>query len=158
MENSTDAAIKGSKANSVYKRSFFIHEDDWGAAFLKKCRTGSYESAPEAAEDEGIEEAEGEEEEAEEREVEEEEEDEDEEMAPENEDVMGTRDWAAEGVSGKGSISVTLTDPDVLDCPICFISLTIPVFQVSVLLYPLRLYDHIYTCVCKITVPPSAFV
>lgn len=28
-----------------------------------------------------------------------------------------------------GSISVTLSDPDVLDCPICFLPLTIPVFQ-----------------------------
>lgn len=30
-----------------------------------------------------------------------------------------------------GSISVTLTDPDVLDCPICLEPLTIPVFQVE---------------------------
>ncbi|CAL5372562.1 unnamed protein product [Camellia sinensis] len=33
------------------------------------------------------------------------------------------------GPSGDGSISVTLTDPDVLDCPICLEHLTIPVFQ-----------------------------
>lgn len=32
---------------------------------------------------------------------------------------------------GDGSISVTLTDPDVLDCPICLEPLTIPVFQVK---------------------------
>ncbi|KAL7190771.1 hypothetical protein ACSBR2_022949 [Camellia fascicularis] len=33
------------------------------------------------------------------------------------------------GPSGDGPISVTLTDPDVLDCPICLEHLTIPVFQ-----------------------------
>lgn len=32
---------------------------------------------------------------------------------------------------GDGSISVILTDPDVLDCPICLEPLAIPVFQVE---------------------------
>lgn len=32
--------------------------------------------------------------------------------------------------NGDASISVTLTEPDVFDCPICFETLTIPVFQV----------------------------
>lgn len=36
--------------------------------------------------------------------------------------------------SGNGSISVTLTDPELLDCPVCFCALTTPVFQVSFLL------------------------
>ncbi|XP_031253240.1 E3 ubiquitin-protein ligase SINA-like 10 [Pistacia vera] len=31
--------------------------------------------------------------------------------------------------SGNGSISVTLTDPELLDCPVCFDALTTPVFQ-----------------------------
>lgn len=33
-------------------------------------------------------------------------------------------------VNGDDSASVTLIDPDVLDCPICLESLTLPVFQV----------------------------
>ncbi|XP_044505391.1 E3 ubiquitin-protein ligase SINA-like 10 isoform X2 [Mangifera indica] len=32
-------------------------------------------------------------------------------------------------LSGNGSISVTLTDPELLDCPVCFLPLTAPVFQ-----------------------------
>ena len=34
------------------------------------------------------------------------------------------------GPTRNGAICVTLTDPEVLDCPICYESLTIPVFQV----------------------------
>lgn len=34
--------------------------------------------------------------------------------------------------SRDGSISITLTDPEVLDCSICYEALTIPVFQVGV--------------------------
>lgn len=37
------------------------------------------------------------------------------------------------------SISVTLLDPDVLDCPICFEHLCVPVFQVSSF-YPFHCY------------------
>lgn len=35
----------------------------------------------------------------------------------------------SDGSIATGSISVTLTDPDVLDCPICFDALSVPVFQ-----------------------------
>ncbi|KAL3526987.1 hypothetical protein ACH5RR_011643 [Cinchona calisaya] len=35
----------------------------------------------------------------------------------------------SEELSRDGSVSVTLTDPDVLDCPICLEPLSIPVFQ-----------------------------
>ncbi|KAH7848130.1 hypothetical protein Vadar_034104 [Vaccinium darrowii] len=38
-------------------------------------------------------------------------------------------DRGSAGPSGDGSISVTLTDPDVLDCPICLEPLNSPVFQ-----------------------------
>lgn len=43
--------------------------------------------------------------------------------------VMKTTDTVPEGSTATGSISITLTDPDVLDCPICFDALTVPVFQ-----------------------------
>ncbi|XP_065848660.1 E3 ubiquitin-protein ligase SINA-like 10 [Euphorbia lathyris] len=36
---------------------------------------------------------------------------------------------ASTGSTGNGRIFLTLTDPEVLDCPICYESLTIPVFQ-----------------------------
>ncbi|XP_055827778.1 putative E3 ubiquitin-protein ligase SINA-like 6 [Solanum dulcamara] len=38
-------------------------------------------------------------------------------------------DQNLEGSRGNGSISVTLSDPDVLDCPICLEHLCVPVFQ-----------------------------
>ncbi|XP_019182502.1 PREDICTED: E3 ubiquitin-protein ligase SINA-like 7 [Ipomoea nil] len=50
-------------------------------------------------------------------------------MAPMNEDVRGTNCRVSEGMTEKKSTSMNLTDPDVLDCPICFNPLTIPVFQ-----------------------------
>ncbi|XP_060187349.1 putative E3 ubiquitin-protein ligase SINA-like 6 [Lycium barbarum] len=40
-----------------------------------------------------------------------------------------TEDPVGEGLRGNGSVSVILSDPDVLDCPICLESLCIPVFQ-----------------------------
>nr|GMD00919.1 putative E3 ubiquitin-protein ligase SINA-like 6 [Ipomoea batatas] len=148
MKNCTKATIKGSSADSVTRRSaayarmtkFSLFEDDLGAGpstrspslspTPKKRRTLPSKPSPEPeeieAEDEGeeeVEEGEGEEEEAEE-------DDEDwcEEMVPGSEDFTET-DRVSEGQSGQGSICVQLTDPDVLDCPICFDSLTIPVFQ-----------------------------
>ncbi|CAK9153369.1 unnamed protein product [Ilex paraguariensis] len=39
------------------------------------------------------------------------------------------KDGELVGPSGDGSIPVILTDPDVLDCPICLEPLSIPVFQ-----------------------------
>lgn len=58
------------------------------------------------------------------------------------------KDRDADDDDGEGSsqvhynnspVSVTLTDPDVLDCPICLESLAAPVFQVF-FLYPFRLF------------------
>lgn len=43
--------------------------------------------------------------------------------------VDGTEDEQEEAGANSGSDSVTLTDPEVLDCPICYNPLTSPVFQ-----------------------------
>ena len=42
----------------------------------------------------------------------------------------GGGNWAGPSRSGPTVTTVTLTDPEVLDCSICFEALTIPVFQV----------------------------
>lgn len=44
--------------------------------------------------------------------------------------VDGTEDEQEEAGANSESDSVTLTDPEVLDCPICYNPLTSPVFQV----------------------------
>jgi E3 ubiquitin-protein ligase SIAH1 len=96
----------------------------------------------ENCEDEGDQETheEEEEEEEEESDYEEEEEesfyDEEEEDNVEEEDpgptvTVGPRSNGGAQVGRDGSISVTLTDPEVLDCSICYEPLSIPVFQVS---------------------------
>ncbi|KAI8534529.1 hypothetical protein RHMOL_Rhmol10G0097300 [Rhododendron molle] len=62
----------------------------------------------------------------------EEEEEEGEEECNEEESGCGFQsigDRGSAGPSGDGSICVTLTDPDVLDCPICLEPLNSPVFQ-----------------------------
>ncbi|PHT83246.1 hypothetical protein T459_11689 [Capsicum annuum] len=43
--------------------------------------------------------------------------------------AVDEQDNDVEGLRGNGSISVTLSDPDVLDCPICLEHLSVPVFQ-----------------------------
>ncbi|KAH7850876.1 hypothetical protein Vadar_004079 [Vaccinium darrowii] len=57
----------------------------------------------------------------------EEKEDEEEEVEEEEEEANVT--GSKNGDCGDGSISCTLTDADLLDCPICFYNLSIPVFQ-----------------------------
>ncbi|XP_042023124.1 putative E3 ubiquitin-protein ligase SINA-like 6, partial [Salvia splendens] len=47
---------------------------------------------------------------------------------PRNGDVSQPAEASGSDTSS-GSISVTLTDPDVLDCPICYVSLCSPVYQ-----------------------------
>ncbi|XP_019182860.1 PREDICTED: putative E3 ubiquitin-protein ligase SINA-like 6 [Ipomoea nil] len=152
MKNCSKASIKGSGADSVSRRSaayarmtkFSLFEDDLGAGpstrspsllpTPKKRRTVPSKPSPEPepeeieAEDEEEEEVEVEEGEAEEEEEEEDDEDGREEMVPGSDDFTET-DRGSEDQSGNGSVYVQLTDPDVLDCPICFDSLTIPVFQ-----------------------------
>ncbi|XP_019182859.1 PREDICTED: E3 ubiquitin-protein ligase SINA-like 7 [Ipomoea nil] len=141
MKNSsTKATIKGSSRannNSLNKRSIAVTTRFSLRETPKKPRTTatSSKSPPQPAHHQEIE-AEHEEDEEETEEEEEdddynEEEEEEEEMVPENEDA-GIVDGVSNGVmsgKGKGSISATLIDPDVLDCPICFMSLTIPLFQ-----------------------------
>ncbi|KAH0691432.1 hypothetical protein KY289_018790 [Solanum tuberosum] len=52
------------------------------------------------------------------------------EVSRENRSISGEDpDQNLEGSRVNGSISVTLLDPDVLDCPICFEHLCVPVFQ-----------------------------
>ncbi|KAL3341340.1 hypothetical protein AABB24_025743 [Solanum stoloniferum] len=52
------------------------------------------------------------------------------EVSRENMSISGEDpDQNLEGSRVNGSISVTLSDPDVLDCPICFEHLCVPVFQ-----------------------------
>lgn len=80
-----------------------------------------------------IEAEEGEEEEEEESEFEEDEEEDEEEDDQGEEELENHRQQHPdlnEESCKDGPISVTLTDPDVLDCPICLDSLSIPVFQV----------------------------
>lgn len=80
-------------------------------------------------EQEDDEEEEGESEHAEEQE-EEEEEGNAEESGRAHTGLRPIGDRASAGPNGDGSICVTLTDPDVLDCPICLEPLNSPVFQV----------------------------
>ncbi|XP_057971865.1 E3 ubiquitin-protein ligase SINA-like 10 [Malania oleifera] len=96
---------------------------------------GGYEEQGEEEEEEVVEEEDGEEEE------EEEEEEENEEQGGEGINelrrrrVVGLGPNCSREVANKGrtardaSISVTLIDPEVLDCPICFDPLSAPVFQ-----------------------------
>ncbi|GFY86743.1 protein with RING/U-box and TRAF-like domain [Actinidia rufa] len=74
--------------------------------------------------------------EEEERESEYDEEEESEEEEDEEEDDQNETETIAGPSSSKddrdGSISVTLTDPDVLDCPICLEPLSSPVFQLVI--------------------------
>lgn len=79
------------------------------------------------------EEEEGESEHAEEEEEEGEEEGNEEESGWANTGFQSIGDRGSAGPSGDGSICVTLTDPDVLDCPICLEPLNSPVFQVCFL-------------------------
>ncbi|KAL3341338.1 hypothetical protein AABB24_025743, partial [Solanum stoloniferum] len=52
------------------------------------------------------------------------------EVSRENRSISGEDpDQNLEGLRGNGSISVTLSDPDVLDCPICLEHLRVPIFQ-----------------------------
>ncbi|EOY04030.1 RING/U-box and TRAF-like domains, putative isoform 1 [Theobroma cacao] len=75
-------------------------------------------------------EREEEEEEEEEGEEEEEEEEEEDEYYDEEEEESGAEQGAMSLETNRdGSISITLTDPEVLDCSICYEALTIPVFQ-----------------------------
>ena len=54
---------------------------------------------------------------------------------PEEEEESGAEQGAmSPQTSRDGSISITLTDPEVLDCAICYEALTIPVFQVGLYL------------------------
>ncbi|KAJ4706977.1 E3 ubiquitin-protein ligase [Melia azedarach] len=46
-----------------------------------------------------------------------------------NQKLIIKRSELMESPQGKGRISMTLGDPEVLDCPICFELLTIPVLQ-----------------------------
>ncbi|XP_062004125.1 E3 ubiquitin-protein ligase SINA-like 10 [Rosa rugosa] len=89
-----------------------------------------------AVEDESSSETEEEEEEEEESDSEEEEETEGDEFviheSPRTSIELGSASAAQETALASTtdrSISITLTDPDVLDCPICCESLTVPVFQ-----------------------------
>ncbi|WMV18203.1 hypothetical protein MTR67_011588 [Solanum verrucosum] len=62
------------------------------------------------------------------------------EVSRENRSISGEDpDQNLEGSRVNESISVTLLDPDVLDCPICFEHLCVPVFQVSSF-YPFHCY------------------
>lgn len=74
---------------------------------------------------------------------EEEEEDDDEDDGDEEEEPMEEMEEEAHESSDKedktdGQLSVILSDPDVLDCLICFEPLTLPVFQVFLL------FSHLY--------------
>ncbi|CAH9094655.1 unnamed protein product [Cuscuta epithymum] len=128
---------------------FSIPEDDCVAGpsiparspASKKRRT--YEEEEEEEDEEGEEEEEAEEivEEEEEESGEEEEGSEEEEeavddeevreedMVPEHDGVIVKTGTGSEISTGDASVSMILTDPDVLDCPICFDALTVPVFQ-----------------------------
>lgn len=60
------------------------------------------------------------------------EESEEEEGEEEEEEESGAEQAAmSPEISRDDSISFTLTDPEVLDCPICCVALTLPVFQVG---------------------------
>ncbi|KAK4733438.1 hypothetical protein R3W88_007699 [Solanum pinnatisectum] len=69
------------------------------------------------------------------------------EVSRENRSISGEDpDQNLEGSRVNGSISVTLSDPDVLDCPICFEHLCVPVFQVRIYkqhTYPFLCYKYI---------------
>ncbi|XWS47588.1 hypothetical protein CRYUN_Cryun14cG0165000 [Craigia yunnanensis] len=66
----------------------------------------------------------------EEEESEQEEESEEEEESEGEEEESGAEQGAmSPQITRDGSISITLTDAEVLDCPICYEALTIPVFQ-----------------------------
>ncbi|KAA8530633.1 hypothetical protein F0562_005433 [Nyssa sinensis] len=81
-----------------------------------------------------------------------EEEDEDEDEDEESEGVPTEYEEEEVEEEEEGSISVILTQPDVLDCPICLDSLSIPVFQCE--------NGHIACCSCCIKVLnkcPSCF-
>ncbi|XP_019182500.1 PREDICTED: E3 ubiquitin-protein ligase SINA-like 7 [Ipomoea nil] len=113
MKNSTDATINGSKVN---KRSIAVtaqrslHRALFGETTAKKCRTVFSNLPPQPSKYAEIE-AEGEEQEE-----------------GEEEDRRRIRRSrrVSEGMTEKKSTSMAITDPDVLDCLICFI----PVFQV----------------------------
>ncbi|CAH9141923.1 unnamed protein product [Cuscuta epithymum] len=86
------------------------------------------EEAEEIVEEE--EEESGEEEEgSEEEEAVDDEEVREEDMVTEHDDVIVKTGTGSEISTGDASVSMILTDPDVLDCPICFDALTVPVFQ-----------------------------
>lgn len=52
-------------------------------------------------------------------------------------------DEEEDGSCKNGSEALTITDQDIFDCPICFEPLTVPVFQVRLLILPLFLLSNL---------------
>ena len=140
----------------------FLDQNDPQRQQQQEQEEGDDESYEEEDEEEEGEEEEvsydDEEDDTEEEEIEEVEEDEEEEEAQQGNQgsdvTVGPRSTIGNDSHvihvGDGSISVTLTDPEVLDCSICLEHLSPPVFQVSsyLLFHFFQLVGNLWVCFC----------